>query len=478
MQSIEPDGCLGMNRLITTYQNQKGVILPAILIIMLILTSVGLSIAALSINQLNLTTRNVQAANTLLAAEAGVEFSLYQLNQDVTFTGFDEEVTFVDNQTHGRTTYQTTVEPGTINDEKIITSTGRIYTSASDTDPQVTRSVRAIAVGTTTDDFSVQTGPGGLIMTNSATIANGDVHVNGFLDMQNSSRIGLPGNPENASLDVAHINCPNPPDENFPRQCEEGEGQPISVSVNAEINAAVCATNQTDDTNMNSPGLIEGCEASTVGLPDYPRGDHRDQVLDADTTMSGNQASCTQNNGTVVWPENLRVNGDVTTRLNCEVIVEGNIWVQGDITMNNSSAIRVADGLEESPTIMIDGPGGISMNQSSNILTNDLGIGAQLITFHSEADCSPGCSDVTGIDLFNSQQNTTIELGNSSLAAGSRFYARWSKVIVNNGGAVGSVLGQTVELRNSGNIAFGEQLSSGETVWAIKNYQQIFQHLE
>ena len=68
----------------------------------------------------------------------------------------------------------------------------------------------------------------------------------------------------------------------------------------------------------------------------------------------------------------------------------------------------------------------------------------------------------------------TINISNASLAAGSIFYARWSKVALSNSGSIGALVGQTVQLNNAGNISFGTQLSSGQSIWSIKNYQQVF----
>lgn len=462
-----------MKRLFPINSNH-GAVLPVMMILLLFMLAIGLTSMGLAQNQYQQSQRGVTDTNSLLTAEAGIEKTLQELNQDDTFSGYTSEQEFFNSEHQGRGTYETTVTDGTINNEKIISSTGRVYVPHDASEPETVRRVEVVVVGTTAVDYSVHTGPGGLIMNNSATIANGDVHVNGFIEMRNSSRIGSESNP--GLVEVPHINCPEPPDENYPRQCQDGEGQPIDIQSPAWIYADVYATNQTDGSQMSHSGLISDA-ASEVTLPNYDRQSHQDAANNNGGSMTNTEASCTQNHLTKTWGADLIITGgDVEINKNCKIIVEGDIWIKdGGLLLRNSGRIEVADGLAESPTIMIDGQNGLTFRNSSTVISNEDGIGADFITFYSTADCSPDCDDVTGVDLYNSQQVDTIILNNSGLAAGSTFYARWSKVHVLNSGAMGSVLGQTVELSNSGNISFGEELSSGESVWSIVNYQRTFE---
>ncbi len=450
--------------------NSQGMILPTLLVIMLIILTVGLSLSSLVLAQMNIADRGIARANAMLAAEAGAEKTLHELNNDSDFAGYQSEEVFAQNQTQGRVTYQTTIAEGGLSNEKIITATGRVYMPSTASDPLISRSIRLVVVGTTTDDYSIQTGPGGLIMSNSATIANGDVYVNGYINMSNSARIGSEDNPGNVY--VAHMFCPEPPDSSFPSQCTSGE--PISISNQASIYGEVRATNQTNGSGMYSPGLIEGSSSDPVDLPEYDRQAHQDA---ATNTMTNIEASCTNNNQVKTWPANTHITGgDVSIRRSCTVVVEGDVWMDGSLSMRNSGTIEISDTISENlPVIMVDGSDGIEMRNSSKILTNSDGLGVEFITFHSTASCSPDCSEVSGVDLYNSQSITTITLDNSSLAAGSKFYARWSKVELSNSGSVGAILGQTIHLGNTGNITFGQELSSGQSVWSIKNYQQIFE---
>ncbi|MEX0934254.1 MAG: hypothetical protein WDZ42_00465 [Candidatus Saccharimonadales bacterium] len=456
-----------ITRLLITSGHSEGMILPTMLVIMLVTLTVILSLSGLALAQMNRADRGVMVANALLVAEAGAEKTLRELNIDSGFVGYQTEEVLAEDNIQGRTTYQTTIAEGSLSNEKIITSTGRVYMPANSTQPEVVRSIRLVVVGTTTDDYAIRTGPGGLIMTNNATVANGDVYVNGYISMSNNALIGSANNPSNVF--VAHMFCPDPPDDTFPSQCTSG--QSISISNFAAIYGEVHATNQTDGSGMYSPGLIENSSAEPTSLPDYDRQAQKDAISN---TMSSAEASCTSNSTTKIWPANTHITGDVDIRKSCTVLLQGDVWIDGSLAARNSGTIEVDDSLNEHPVIMVDGSSGVEMRNSSQILTNVNGIGLEIITFYSTANCSPDCEDVTGVDLYNSQNTTTISMNNSSLAAGTRLYARWSRIDIGNSGSIGSVLGQTIILSNTGNITFGEELSSGESVWSIKNYQQIF----
>lgn len=443
---------------------EKGMVLPSLLILFFILMLVGLSMATHAILNLSHTSRSVHVSNSLLTAETGAEMTLHELNRDNTFSGFSE-TEFYSNQNQGRATYETQVNDGTISNEKIITSTGRLYSEPSNTEPTVTRKVKLVVVGTTSGDYVVHTGPGGLIMTNTATIANGEVYINGYLDMSNTAQLGTEATP--ATVNVAHINCPEPPDSTYSSQCTSGE--PINMQDKSHIYGEVYATNQTDGSQMSDPGLIEGSTAPETSLPGYDRQSHKDSVsktIDANWNCKGSDEP--------VWEDGLKINGDVSIRGKCEITLEGDVWVTGNMEMRNSSSIIISDTVTKKPTIMIDGSGGLQVRNSSAVITNADGVGAQFITFYALASCSPDCTDLSGTDLYDSQSYTTIKIRNSSLAAGSSFYSRWTRIEVDNSGSIGSVLGQSVKLSNTGVISLGENLSSGDKIWTIKNYQQIY----
>jgi hypothetical protein len=105
------------------------------------------------------------------------------------------------------------------------------------------------------------------------------------------------------------------------------------------------------------------------------------------------------------------------------------------------------------------------------VSTNAGGIGMEFITFYSTAGCSPDCTTVTGTDLANSQNLLTISIGNQGDAPGSVLYARWTKVSVGQAGTIGAILGQTIDLGNSGNLSFVSTVSTNNYTYDVRYYE-------
>lgn len=402
-------------------------------------------------------------------ADAGADKAMEQINIDGTWTGTTGEV-IMQNDTTAKVTYEVSVADES-SDRKLITSTGRSYRNASDTTPDSIIKIIVNARGVQSQNFSIITGVGGLELNNSAKVLGGDVFVNGTITMTNTSQIGLQTNPVN--LQVAHQSCPSPPDATYPRLCASGEnGQPISISNSAHIYADVRANNQTSTSGMSDPGLTA---SSGVDIQPLPPHDRAAQKAAATNNLTGAQASCTTNDGLVNWLANLKITGDVTISHKCTVTLNGDVWITGKLSMSNQGKIVVSDALGTTrPNIMIDGENN-SFNNSATIASNNQNTGAQIITYWSDASCSPDCSDVTGTDLFDSRNDATITLDNSASGPQTIFYARWSKVLIQNSGQIGALVGQTVTLNNSGTVTFGSSVSGGNiTFWVIDGYRRSF----
>jgi hypothetical protein len=123
---------------------------------------------------------------------------------------------------------------------------------------------------------------------------------------------------------------------------------------------------------------------------------------------------------------------------------------------------------------MVDGDDGAIFKDSSNLVSNASSTGFEIYSFWANAACSPDCTVLTGTSLYNSRNTATITLNNSSQGPQSIFYAYWSKVLVQNSGQLGALVGQTIELQNSGTIAFGSSTSSGSVFWVANGYRRSF----
>jgi hypothetical protein len=233
----------------------------------------------------------------------------------------------------------------------------------------------------------------------------------------------------------------------------------------------VQATNQTDGSQMLSPGLVSG-SPDVASLPDH---DRTAQINAIASTLNGN-FSCTS--GSYNWPANYHITGNVSISNSCEVTVSGDVWIGGTLSMSNSkSKLIVANSLGTTqPVIMVDGATGATFSQSTTLQSNSSNTGFIIITYWSTASCSPNCSNVTGTDLYNSRDDTTISINNSASGPNTEFYARWSQINVGNSGNLGALVGQTVWLNNSGAVTFGTSVNGVGAVdaWVVKSYKRTF----
>lgn len=470
-----------MKRFSPVAERQEGVILIAVLIISTVLVTIGLALAGSVAVRNRAAVEGVYANNALLTAEAGIEQSVEQLNVSDSFAGYTTAQTFFNNSTQGMGIFTTsiTASPDGTN-AKIITSVGSVYRPGI-TNPVEKRTVRVTVVGTGSQGYSVQTGPGGLILGGSANVTNSQVYVNGYINMTGRSTIGTPSQPLNVY--VANDECPagSTPGPTYPQVCTDGT-QPITMGASTTIYGSVCATGQTStgpnnniQTGNGGQGLIPGCTAPLVSPPTY---DRAGQIAAVTTTKSSSDSSvdCKQylagSGFTRTWPANLEITGDMTVGNSCDVTLTGNVYVTGNLTLNGAAKMRVADSMGTTrPVVIVDGT--VSIGGSSSLISNSSGTGIEFISFKSTASCSPSCTSLSGNDLKNSQNLQTVTVGGAANMAGMIFDAYWSKVVVTGSGNIGSAIGQTVDLSGAGTVTFGTALSSGARTWTITSYQQI-----
>lgn len=463
--------------------NKTGSAFVAVILMFPFLILLAALYTQLTVNGFTLSKRDQWRTYAQLAVDGGIDAAMDEITQDPTWTGTAGETT-LQNSAGIKTTYDITVTDVDA-DNKIMAAIGRSYRQATPTSVESTVRINVNLRAVSSGEYSVVGGVGGLVMTNSARILGGDVFVNGKVTMSNSAQIGLSTNPVN--LSVAHQSCPSPATATYPVVCNNGEnGQPITFSNTAHIYGTVKANNQTNGASMSNPGLqTPHCLVPAPGpncitpqpLPFHDRNAMKTTIDAADLINSpdaqtGAAASCSS--GSRTWPANLKIIGNVSISNTCRVTVEGNVWITGTLSLSNSAVMIVGNLLGTTrPVIMVDGASARFSNNSA-LLSNLSGTGFQIITYKSDASCSPDCNNVTGTDLFNSQDDTTIELSNSAAGANSIFYARWTKVLVNNSGQLGALVGQTVQLSNSGTITFGTSTGTGTTFWVIDGYRRVF----
>jgi len=474
---------------ISNKEKENGFIVGSLLVLMLIVSVLLITITSSAISNYQSSIKENARVNAQFAADSGLDKGIFEINTLGTWTGTAGQVLLLNDVANDiRTTYEVEMFDGATDEQKVMRSTGRTFKPASSTTPIATRIFEIQLVNLVASNTAIVAGVGGLVMNNSAKIIDGSVYVNGEIFLDNTAQIGTSTNP--LSVFVANRVCPIPADATYPRACALNENNdPFHIlSPNTYFYGKVWANHKTDDTNMidvDDPST-SSIEVSTgvleQALPVHDRAAMKAAMPygdpDADPGTSAASASCTTNNGFKTWGPNEKITGNVVVNRKCTVEIRGDVWIDGTLSMDNQGVIKVADSLGATrPTIMIDGQAGLQMNQSSQFVQNTSGTSVQVITYWSDAACSPECPNVTGVDLANSQNVATIDIVNSGGATEAIFYSKWSKVIIRNSVNVGALVGQIVELEQSATIAFSSGLPgfTPRTTWVKKGYLRVFQ---
>lgn len=454
-------------------KRQGGYFLVSAVVMILFLTAIGITIAALTTTQYQHTKRQVYAENAQLVAEAGIEQSVHQLNDNDAFAGYPTAQQFFNNASQGRGTFTTSITDNPDGKSKTLLASGKVYKYGSSTE-YIIRKIKATVVGTSSSGYSVFSGPGGLILSGSANITNSQVYVAGAITMSGASKIGTYSNPVN--VDVANNACPTGtnPGPTYPTVCSGT--QPISLATSTNIYGTVCATGQTSTGPKNNIqggngglGLKPACTAPVYPQPTYDRAAH---IAAVTTTGAGNSNSYVCNSWPFnrTWPANLKLTGDVSIGSSCDITINGNAYITGNLDIGGAAKIRVADSLGATrPTIIVDGT--ITVGGSASMIANSSGTGIQFISFKNSTG-NPAAT-VTGTNLKTSQSLQTISVGGAVNLPGMIFNAYWGKVTLTGSGNVGAAAGQTVDLSGAGTVVFGTTLSSGSKTWTITSYQPI-----
>lgn len=448
--------------------DQRGMLLLVFLIMIPFLILIATYYMKLTLTSFQVARFDQLHTEAQLAADAGADYAVEQIVQTNSWSGTGGEVTL-----HSDSSIKTTYSVSTVSsstNRKTIAVVGRTYWPANTTTAARSVTVYVDLRPVTSGSFSIIGGEGGLIMSNSSKIVGGRVFINGGISMQNNSQIGLSTNP--LVVQVADQLCPVPADSTYPRVCNVGEGgQPINIQNPALIYGTVTATNQTNGSRMNSPGLVAGTVAPQP-LPTYDRAGQKAAVTN---NITAADANCPSGSSTTTWQANTKIAGNVTLSNSCQVTVMGNVWITGNLTLTQSAQLIVSNTLSTTqPIIMVDGPSGASFQNTATLVTNNVNTGFEIISFWSAAGCSPDCSSVTGTDLYNSRNVTTISIQNNGDAPQSIFYAYWSQVNVGNSGQIGALLGQTINLGNNGTLTFGSSVGTDDTAWVVKSYRRHY----
>ncbi len=172
----------------TIRNRERGSIIVTILILMIFFTSLVLGL--LVITQANL----VRARGRLMllqaqySAESGADAAIAELNSgNTTYAGSASEVQVLNNGQY-RSTFTTSVNPGVDSKEKIILATGKVYSPASSSNAQYSRTIRITAKRSTTSTAASMTSRN-IVEVGSGVknIVAKDAYVNGFIKMDKNT---------------------------------------------------------------------------------------------------------------------------------------------------------------------------------------------------------------------------------------------------------------------------------------------------
>lgn len=455
---------------------KDGFVLATIMVTVLFVMTIMIVVVQYAANNYVLSAQQAYRVNAQLAADAGIDIGINELNIDPNWTGSGGEITLLDTDKM-RTTYESNLLGGASDNEKVLSVTARVYSPSTAIEPDVVRRYELDLMAVTNSTFgpsSVVSGVGGLVLDNNAKVTGGDVVVNGTIEMGNNSQIGTQSNPVNVR--AAHYVCPDPPDATYPQICTSGE--PIEIGNNARIYGEVHANNQTTGAHMSNPGLIVGQSVTPTDIPEY---DRASQVAAVAVTKNANDSDIRCTNGqTKNWPANVKIVGDVILGNNCKININGNVWITGSFDTGNNGELRVQDSVGTTPpVIMVDGADGFELGNNGEIEPNSSNTGVELRTFwtHASSGCGPDCSGLTGPGLANSQDVVTIDLSNNGNAPFSVFIAQWSRAKVANNGALGAIAGQSIQLGNNAVINFTATVPGSDnltTTWVKRGYIRVY----
>jgi hypothetical protein len=189
----------------------RGSIVVSILIVSLFLFTVVTSLLILANSNLTRSKNRVLLLEAQYAAESGADTSIAQLNADATasYTGTGATEVQVMSNTLYKATFQTTVVNGASSNERVITSTGRVYRTNKPTVVLVSRTIEV-----TSQRTSGSISATGMMSRNIIDIQSGvkniyakDLFVNGYINMNKNTTNLIAENVVVAGKNTGAANC-------------------------------------------------------------------------------------------------------------------------------------------------------------------------------------------------------------------------------------------------------------------------------
>lgn len=173
---------------ISLVNNERGIFLIGALLTTVMFMIIALALAEYGLAHYQSARRNYLSLQTLGVAEAGADEFMRQLHISSAYTGTPTEETLFDDTTLKiRGTFHTSIASGSLSNEKIVTSIGRVYSYATGTNRLLlARKVKLTIRGTTVFHYGVQTGSGPLYLFGNSGFT-GEVYSNSNIYIQDNA---------------------------------------------------------------------------------------------------------------------------------------------------------------------------------------------------------------------------------------------------------------------------------------------------
>ncbi len=362
---------------------------------------------------------NLNSKKSYFLSESGGEDALYRILKNIS-VGESETIILDSNSA--------TTAIGVLLGNKEINSLGDVGSLQRKTNI-------TLAIGTGASfNYGIQTGPGGFVLENSASVT-GNVYSSGSIlgsgntiygDAISAGPTGLINNIHTISSAYAHTIQDSDVDANAY----------YSVKTNTTVNGT-SYPNSADQPVASLPitdDQIDELEADALagGVINSPC----PYIINSSRTIGPVKINC-----------NLEISGSPT------VILNGSIWVTGNVSIRNSAVIRVYTGLgSKSVAIIADNPNNRITSSSIDLANSSQFFGSGsagsfvfLISQNNSAE-SGGSDDAISMD--NSSSGSVI------------LYASHGLININNSATLKEVTGYKIKARNSANIVYDTGLAN------------------
>lgn len=188
--------------------NQQGSIIVSILIVTVFLTTTLFSLMELAGSNLVLAKKRIVALQAQYAAESGADLAIATLNSgNTSYSGTVSDVQLMTSNLY-RATFSVAVANGSTSKERILTSTGKVYTPSTATTPSYTRTIEILAQRSSISTAS------SMLSRNIIDIQSGvkniqakDIYVNGYINMNKNTTNLIAENITVADKNTGASNC-------------------------------------------------------------------------------------------------------------------------------------------------------------------------------------------------------------------------------------------------------------------------------